>query len=323
MPVVLNFRTLAEHRRQNARHSRVLMVGIGSLMLVSASLIWSWYGALVALLTLAGVAVLGPQIKPEAVMRLYRAQPLDPHRAGSLTHVLSLLATRAGLPAPPKLYVVPSLTLNALAAGTPDHAAIAVTEGLLRRLTLRQIAGVLAHEISHIRNHDLWVMGLADAMTRFTQVLAYVAMAMLLINIPAALLGLETFSWLAILILYLSPLASSLLQLALSRSREYDADLNAADLTGDPVGLASALRTVEHDQGSFWGNFMFPFPVRRIPHPSVLRSHPETEVRVRRLLELAEHRHLHSIKIATPLFSMVGVGPASLSPPNRWPGIGS
>jgi len=92
--------------------------------------------------------------------------------------------------------------------------------------------------------------------------------------------------WAAIGLLYFAPLLSNLLQLALSRSREYDADLGGATLTGDPQALASALTKLERYQGSFWENFMW--PARRIPLPSVLRRHPETARRIARLMQLSK-----------------------------------
>src|SRR5690606_19051523 len=134
-------------------------------------------------------------------------------------------------PRRPRLYVIPSATLNAFATGTPDNASIAVTAGLLRTLNLRELAGVLAHEVSHIRNNDLWVMGLADAMSRFTQALSTLAMMLAMFSFVGMLAGVIFVSWWAILVLYLAPLVSSLLQLGLSRAREYDADLEGAMLT--------------------------------------------------------------------------------------------
>lgn len=313
---------VAEHRRRNLLHSVALVAGIGLLMLLSAWLIWSWTGVAFGLGLIVVLAAFGPRVGPEAVMRLYSAIPVDERRSRQLLRLVEVLADRAELPAHPRLYVVPSLTLNAFAAGTRDNAAIAITEGLLRKLTLREVAGVLAHEMSHIRNNDLRVMGLADAMSRFTQSLAWIAFCMAVINLPAALLGLTVFSWAAILLLYLAPTVSSLLQLALSRTREYDADLEAAGLTGDPVGLASALRALERYEGRFWEDLLFPFPARRIPSPSVLRTHPDTEERVRRLLQLGERAVARPISIQEePVFSLVGVGPASLAPRYRWPGL--
>ena len=318
----LDAQRLAAHNRANALQSALLVAGIGVVLMVSAFLISGWAGVAVAALAVAVVAAVGPRTQPETVMRMYRAERIDPDHGGQLSRLVEILADRAELKAPPRLHVIPSLTLNAFAIGTPERAAIAVTEGLLRRLSLREITGVLAHEISHIRNNDLRVMGLADMMTRFTQLLAYLGVGLALINIPAMLLGLDTFSWVAIALLYAAPTVASLLQLALSRTREFDADMEAAGLTGDPLGLASALRSVERYEGHFWEDLMLPVPRRRIPQPSLVRSHPETEDRITRLREVVERTVGAPIVIAEePMFTMVGIGPAELAPRYRWPGV--
>lgn len=312
---------LREHRTRNTVHTALLTAGIGGLTLVSTALMWSWAAVPFALVSIGIIALIGPRIRPETVMRLYRAQPVGEPHGRQLVRIVTVLADRAELPRPPRLYVVPSLALNAFAAGRTGHAAIAITEGLLRRLSLREIAAVLAHEMSHIRNNDLMVMGLADAMTRFTQMLAYLALGLAILNIPAMLLGLDTFSWLAIALLYLAPALSSLMQLALSRAREFDADREAAGLTGDPEGLASALRQLEQHEGRLWEDLVLP-PTRRIPAPSVLRSHPETAERIERLRDLVRHPLARPIEVAEePLFSLVGVGPAEMAPRRRWPGL--
>ena len=101
------------------------------------------------------------------------------------------------------------MTLNAFATGTPQKAMIGMTEGLLRRLKLSEFAGVLAHEISHIRNNDLAVMTLADVMTRFTQMLAYLALFLALFNLPAFLLANSEISFIGLLLLYLAPTAAT------------------------------------------------------------------------------------------------------------------
>lgn len=311
----------AEHRTLNLLHSSLMIGGIGLLMLISSYLIASWPGVFVAALSVAVLAFFGPRVTPDAVMRLYRARPLDQRHGGQLLRIVEVLSDRAELPATPRLFVVPSATLNAFASGTPDRAVIAVTEGLLRRLSLREVAGVIAHEMSHIRNRDLFVMGLADAMTRFTQMLAYVAFFLAILNVPAWLLGVPMFPWVAVLLLYLAPAMSSLLQLALSRTREFDADLEAAGLTGDPVGLASALGSLERLQGRFWEDLMLP-PTRRVPFPSLLRSHPETDDRIARLSGLARHARAQPMVYPDePLFTLVGLGPGEMTPRKRWPGL--
>lgn len=253
-------------------------------------------------------------------MRMYRATEVHPRSAGQIGRILEILSERAGLRKRPRLFVIPSSTLNAFATGSPDNANIAVTAGLLRTLNLRELAGVLAHEVSHIRNNDLWVMGLADAMSRFTQALSTLAVILASFNIMGMLVGVIFVSWWAILVLYLAPLVSSLLQLGLSRAREYDADLEGALLTGDPQGLISALAKLERYTGRFWEDLMFPVPGRRVPQPSLLRSHPSTEDRIARLRELERKPTLPPIIIEEePL-----VGPwqtVVVAPRLRWPGL--
>ena len=167
----------------------------------------------------------------------------------------------------------------------PPDAALAVTDGLLRALSLRELAGVLAHEISHIRNNDLVVMSLADVIAQLTRIMAMGGMLLLLITLPAWLAEYGGFPWRLILVLMLAPAFGSLLQLALSRAREYDADLDAAGLTGDPAGLAAALAKMERVQSGFVERIMLPGP--RIPDPSLLRTHPPIEKRINRLLSLS------------------------------------
>jgi heat shock protein HtpX len=310
------------HRSRNELHSVLLVSALSFVTAFSAWLLWSWTGALVALASIGALHFFAPRLPPKIIMRMYRARPIDPKEGEQILYIAGELARRAKLPAIPAIYVIPSMTLNAFATGTPMKASVAITEGLLRRLSLRELAGVLAHELSHVRNGDLSVMALADVMTRFTQALSYLAVFLAIFNLPAWLLGDADMPFLALLLLYLAPTIGSLLQLGLSRTREYDADLEGAGLTGDPRGLASALDKLERYQGSFWEDLMFPVPARRIPQPSLLRSHPPTEERVRRLLELEHHKLPPPIDVVEePMVSMVGVSPGSMQPRYRFPGV--
>lgn len=310
-----------EHRRRNILQSVILLGGIGLVLATATYLVWGLVGPVLTLLGLAAVYTFAPTVPPETMMRLYRARLVHPTDNSQLSSLVDVLSFRAELPSRPSLFVVPSMTLNAFAAGTPDHAAIAVTEGLLRRLSLREVAGVLAHEMSHIRNNDLHVMGFADLMTRLLQILSYIALALTVLNLIFALQSDQLVSWWTVLLLYLAPALSSLLQLALSRTREFDADLEAVGLTGDPLGLASALRRLENYTGHVWEDLMFPVPARRVPQPSLLRSHPTNEERITRLLAV-ESRKLEPIVIVEqPMISMVGVGPIEMRPRYRWPGL--
>lgn len=322
MSVFLDPAALAAHRAQNSLHTAILFGGLAAILGFSGWLVLGKVGVAWAAVLTGLALLLMPRMPPELLMRLYRARKVPPQPGDQLSDVLDALTARAELPRRPTLYVVPSMALNAFAAGKPDHAVIAITEGLLRRLTLREIAGVLAHEVSHIRNNDLWVMGVADALTRATQAISFVAIFLAVLNIVAAFQGEQYASWWAILTLYLAPMGSSLLQLALSRTREFDADLEGAQLTGDPLGLASALRSLELHSGRFWEDLMLPAPGRRVAYPSVLRSHPETEHRIRRLTDLAASPSLPPMVFADrPLITLVGFGPVSLRPRIRFPGV--
>lgn len=310
------------HRARNNLHSAILVGSLGLLTGFSAWLLWGGMGVAITLVALGVIYAFAPRLPPEVVMRLYRARRLDPDSSIPIVHIVDVLSDRAELPAPAPVYVIPSMTLNAFATGSPEKAVIGVTEGLLRRLTLNELAGVLAHEISHIRNNDLAVMGLADVMTRFTQVLSYLAIFLALFNLPAFLLGDAEVSLLGLALLYLAPTIGSLIQLALSRTREFDADLEGAGLTGDPGALVSALEKLERYQGHFWEDMTLPVPGRRIPQPSLLRSHPPTEYRVARLRELQGRPMLPHIPIAEePMEPMLGPGPMAMRPRYRWTGV--
>lgn len=321
-PAIAPNPAIAAHRKRNLVHTVALIIGLGVLVAASSILLLGWPGGLVTVAAMGGLLALSPRVPPEMVMRLYGARPIDPALAGRLDDVLALLQERAGLPVRPRLYVVPSMTLNAFATGTPQRAAIAITEGLLRRLSLRETVAVLAHEVSHIKNGDLAILGFADIMTRFTFLLSYMAVILALVNGLAVLVGDPTFPWTAIGLLYLAPTVSSLLQLALSRAREYDADRGAVELTGDAVGLGSALRRIERYAGHFWEDLMYPVPARRVPQPSLLRTHPSTSERIARLIELQGRAQTPTLVVNEgPRVSLVGLGPMAMQPRYRFLGL--
>lgn len=322
MSPFLDAESLERHRARNALHSLVLIGSMLALTIICAGLIASWLGIIIAVAAVGTALWFAPRVQPETLMKMYRARRLDVLRGGQLARLVEVLADRTELPAEPRVYIVPSMALNAFATGSPDNAGIAITEGLLRRLDMREIAGVLAHEMSHIRNNDLVVMGLADAMTRLTHLFSNVAVVLAILNLPSLFTGEPQISWFAILLLYLAPAASSLLQLALSRTREYDADREAALVTGDAMGLASALTKLERYQGQFWEDLTFPVPARRVPQPSLLRTHPSTEERVARLRALGGTPHAKPIVVVDePMVSLVGFGPAEMRPRYRWTGL--
>jgi heat shock protein HtpX len=269
---------------RNVLHSVVLIGGIGLIMAACAWLLWGKPGIVWAFVLIAGLLVLSPRIAPEIIMRMYGARRVPAREGEPVLRVVDELARRAGLPAAPALYLIPSPVINAFATGSRSDSLLAITQGLLNKLNARELAGVLAHEIAHIRHNDLWIMNLADTMSRFTHVMSLAGVFLFLFSLPVVLMGGEGFPWLGILLLYFAPTASSLLQLGLSRAREYEADLEGARLSGDPEALARALHKIDSFQGRMWENVCM--PGRNVPVPSLLRTHPPTEERIRRLLEL-------------------------------------
>lgn len=273
-----------QHAWRNRIQSLLLLVVMAGFLALLGWFLWGWDGLFVLVPVGMTAALANPAISPWLVMWMYGAMPLGHDEAPVLWRAMSELTARAGLASRPRLYYVPSRMLNAFAVGTRGQSAIAVTDGLLRQLELDELIGVLAHEISHIRSNDLWVMGLADLFSRATSVLSLLGQFLLLLNLPLILFSQVTISWWAILLLIFAPNLSALAQLALSRTREFDADLNAARLTGNPEGLARALAKIERLQGG-WLERIF-LPGRRVPEPSLLRTHPQTEERIARLMAL-------------------------------------
>jgi heat shock protein HtpX len=271
---------------RNILHSVILVGGIGFITALCAYTLWGRDGVVTTCIAIVVLLLVSPRIAPEIILRMYGGRRVTPYAGGSLLRAVEELARRAGLPSAPKLYVIPSPILNAFATGTQNDSVIAVTHGMLSTLGPREILGVLAHEMGHIRHNDLWVMNLADTLSRFTHFMSMFGVLLFLFNLPLMFLGNAPISWLGIFLLYFAPTISSLMQLGLSRAREYGADLEGARLAGDPDGLISALQKIERYQGGVWEHVFL--PGRRVPTPSLLRTHPPTEERVARLKALSQ-----------------------------------
>lgn len=261
-----------------------LFVGIGALIGGRGGLV---FGLVIALLFTGGSYWFSDSI----AIRAARAVPVSEAQMPDYYAVVRDLTTRAGMPMP-KLYVTPDAQPNAFATGrNPEHAAVAVTEGILQVCTWDEMRGVLAHEISHVGNRDILIASVA----------ATVALAITLLSRMAAWGGLffggrdgegeNIFELLALLIL--APLAATILQLALSRSREFEADRSGARLIGDGEPLARALSKLDA------ASRQIPMPeVRREMAPlyivsplagmnvsfkNLFSDHPPTDERIRRL----------------------------------------
>jgi heat shock protein HtpX len=183
------------------------------------------------------------------VLAMYRAQPVDEASAPGLYRIVRSLVTRAGMPMP-RVYIIPGESPNAFATGrNPDHAAIAVTEGILRVMSEEELEGVLAHELSHVRNRDTLIMAIAATLAGAITYMAHMAQWAMIFgggrrdsdehdSGGGGVIG-------GLLMIVLAPLAATLIQLAVSRSREFQADATGAQIAGQPWGLAKALEKLE------------------------------------------------------------------------------
>lgn len=307
------------HRLINLVQSVLLLGSMAAIAWVSFAALFGADIAAAASLGLMIGLLFAPRLPKELLLSIYGARPVSADQFPAGARAVDLLQRRASLPARPALYYLPSSIPNAFALGSPEDSAICVSDGLLRVLNGRELVGVLAHEVSHIANRDLWIMGLADLITRATSVLSYAGQALFFVNIPFLLVGAAVIPWYLPVLLILAPTFTSLLQLALSRTREFDADLGAARLTGDPAGLASALAKLDRRHGRFWEEILL--PGRRIPVPSILRTHPPTRARVERLMHLTGREHgvrrprIDVAQPAQPVFR-----PVRTTPRLRWTG---
>jgi heat shock protein HtpX len=231
------------------------------------------------------------------VLRMYNAQEVGPgHR---LSEIVDRLAKRAGLPQP-RCYVIPDPSPNAFATGrNPEHAAVAATEGILRLLTDEELEGVLGHELAHVKHRDILISSVA----------ATLAAAIMMISRFAMFFGgsgngrddrqgSNPFALLATIIL--APIAAMLIQAAISRSREFDADAGGSAIAGSPNGLVSALRKIEvaSKQIPLDANpatahmfIMKPFTGRGLMN--LFSSHPPTDARVQALMEMRGQGYGH------------------------------
>ncbi len=286
-----------------------LATAVQSFLLVSLlAFILGWMGWLLGGVQFASMAVgivvllyfLNPMVPPQVILRLHKVRRLDVHEAPQLYSMLQTLAKRARLPRLPILYYSSNDMINAFTIGNRKNAAIAVTEGLLRHLDPDEVAAVMAHEISHLRHNDLRIMGFAALSHQLVQMLALFGQFLLLLNLPLFILGQYTISWTAILLLIFGPSLSAMLQLALSRTREYRADYGAAELMGDGHALATALTKIDSFQNNYLPKLLWP-GYKQMPAGTLLRTHPPTKERVRRLLGAGNHRPKRDIMTGFPL----------------------
>jgi heat shock protein HtpX len=251
-----------------------LFVGIG---LAAATNLFSWYQS------------------DKIALAVYRAQPITEREAPELYRIVQRLSTRARIPMP-RVYVVPSQTANAFATGRdPEHAAVAVTEGIMNILPEDELEGVIAHELTHIINRDTLTQAVAATIAGAISFLAQMVSYSLWFgggsrddNRSGNPLG-------VLLTVLLAPVAATIIQLAISRTREFSADAGAAKLTNNPRALARALQRLEATARQLPLNGNPAFEPLLIINPisgkflgNLFSSHPATEARVQELLKLEQ-----------------------------------
>ncbi|MCU7801147.1 MAG: M48 family metalloprotease [gamma proteobacterium symbiont of Lucinoma myriamae] len=288
----MNIPSAKSYQHQNYLHSLLLLIAMLGLLALIGFSVAGPAGVLGAFAIFLLIIITGPRVSSRFILSLYRARLIHPEQAPELYNGFYKLVDKAQIKYPPALYYLPSQVLNTFTVGLKKDTCIVISDGLLRCLDNRELTAVLAHEISHIRNHDLWVMFIADVLSRLTSLLALSGYLLILLYLPMLILYEQLVPWLLLIILVLAPNISALLQLALSRTREYSADLVAAQLTGDPLGLASALNKLEYYQHSWIERILL--PGHKVPDPSLLRSHPTTQSRIRRLNDIAQEFPQHS-----------------------------
>lgn len=274
-------RRLRAWRRRNNFRSLAVLAGIGAWMAVIGWLVAGGEGVIWAVAGTVMLLWFEPFNALPLLRRLFGAVRLGPAQAPGLFEIAYDLTQRAGLPRMPMLFYIPDRRLTAWSTGWGRDGAIALSDGLLRLLTARELAAVIAHEISHIRHGDLRLMRLGEAAGRLTRLLSLTG---LLLATFFALPDSQPAPWAPLLLLVAAPIVSDLLLMTLSRLREFTADAGAVELTGDPEALASALRRLEDYQQDGW---------ERLPRSPLMRwlrlvrTHPPSSERIRRLAELS------------------------------------
>ena len=278
---------------RNSAKTAVLLAGLGGVMVAIGSL-FGRGGAIIGLVL--GLAVVGFSYwrSDKLAIRAARAVPADPAQFPEYHAIMRELTAKAGLPMP-GLFISPEMQPNAFATGrNPNHAAVAITVGLTQVCTWEEIRGVLAHELSHVRNRDILIGSVAAAVATAISFIANMAMWGAMFGggnddedspNPIALLATAL----------LAPIAASLIQMAISRSREFEADRTGAELVGSGEPLARALEKLEAYSQRVPMNIapaqashfiVNPLAGRKVSFQNLFRTHPSTEQRVARLREV-------------------------------------
>jgi len=274
---------------ENKIKTFLLLGGLMLFMIFMGNLLGGRSGMYIAFLLASGMNFFAYWFSDKIVLRMYGAQEVSPAEAPELHRMVEDLSREAGIPKP-KVYIIPDDSPNAFATGrNPEHAAVAATQGIMRILTPEELKGVLAHEIGHVRNRDILISTIAATMAGAIMILANMVKWGAIFGMGrdddegGGILG-------AIVLAIVAPIAAMLIQMAISRSREYLADETGARLAHNPQSLASALgklaRGVEHNPMNASPATAHMFIVNPLTGSSLLNlfsTHPPLEERIARL----------------------------------------
>ena len=271
----------------NTLKTTVLLATLSGLLLVIGDLMGGQSGLIMALGFAVVMNIGSYWFSDKIVLAMYRAQPVAPSHP--LHQIVERLSQRAGLPMP-KVYIIPDASPNAFATGrNPDHAAVAATEGILRLLSEDELAGVVAHELAHVKNRDILISSIAATIAAAIMFAARFAMFFGGGRSDDREGGSNPIALLAMMIL--GPLAAMLIQAAISRSREFAADAGGAEIAGGPYGLVNALRKLEMgskrlplDANPATAHMFIIKPFSAGGLLSMFSTHPPTEQRIAALM---------------------------------------
>ena len=272
----------------------ILLAGIVALFGAVGGLIGGQQGMLIALLIGGGMNIFAYWFSDKMVLKLYRAREVDETSAPQFYNMVKELAQRAGLPMP-RVYLIDEAQPNAFATGrNPDHAAVAATTGILQLLSARELRGVMAHELTHVKNRDILISTISATVAGAISTLANFGMWFGMSNNNREGGGNPI---LAILVMIMAPIAAMLIQFAISRTREFGADRGGAEISGDPHALADALAKIDRyargvpmetaEQHPATAQMMIINPLSGGGVRGLFSTHPATEERIMRLRAMA------------------------------------
>jgi heat shock protein HtpX len=267
----------------------ILMAGIVALFGAIGAALGGAQGMLLALLLGGAMNVFAYWFSDKMVLRMYNAQEVDAASSPYLYNMVKELAARAELPMP-RVYLIDEAQPNAFATGrNPEHAAVAATTGIVKMLSARELRGVMAHELAHVKHRDILISTISATMAGAISMLAN--FAMFFGNRDSS--GRSANPLVGILVMILAPLAASLIQMAISRAREFEADRGGAEISGEPQALAAALTKIDAyargipmetaDAHPETAQMMIMNPLSGGGLRGLFSTHPATEERVARL----------------------------------------